>query len=56
MVYVSTCVFQCSSIGRIVEFPYTICTDTENYFQFMAQRCQKYVSHQKKLQIKVVWN
>ncbi len=25
----------------------------ENYIQFIAQRCQKYVSHQKKLQIKL---
>ncbi len=28
----------------------------ENYIQFMAQRYQKYASHQKKVQIKVFQN
>ncbi len=43
-----------ASIGKIAEFPCTVCTDMENYIQFMSQRCQKYASHQKKLQINIV--
>ncbi len=31
-------------------------TEMTNCFQFRAQYCQKYASHKKKLQIKVVWN
>ncbi len=32
------------------------CTEMANYIQFRAQCCQKYTSHPKKLQIKIVWN
>ncbi len=32
------------------------CTETANYIQFMDQSCQKYASHSKKLQMKVVQN
>ncbi len=32
------------------------CTEIANYIQFRVQRCQKYASHPKKLQIKIVWN
>ncbi len=39
---------------QVIEILY--CTKTANYFQFRAQHCQKYASHQKYLQIKVVWN
>ncbi len=38
----------------IVEIQY--CTETENYIKFRPQRCQKYASQPKKLQIKVFWN
>ncbi len=31
-------------------------TEMAKYIQFRAQHCQKYASHQKKDQIKVIWN
>ncbi len=38
---------------KIGRFEVLLCKETANYIQFRAQRCQKYASHQKKLQIKV---
>ncbi len=37
-------------LERMVEILY--CTETANYIQFRAQRCQKYALHRKKRQIK----
>ncbi len=37
-------------------FEVLFCRKTANYIHLRPQRCQKYVSHGKKLEIKVVWN
>ncbi len=42
------------NLSAIVEILHR--TKMANYIQFRAQCCQKYASHQKKLQIKLVWN
>ncbi len=32
------------------------CTEKAEYILFRTQHCRKYASHEKKLQIKVIWN
>ncbi len=42
-----------TSTNLVIIFNHIECA---NYIQFRAEHCQKYASHEKKLEIKVVWN
>ncbi len=41
---------------KMGKFEVLLCTETADNIQFRALRCQKYASHEEKLQIKVVQN
>ncbi len=41
---------------KIGKFEVLLCTEIANYIQFRVQSCQKYASHKKKVQIKIVQN